>query len=114
MDFSKSLQDFKKKLKSLLSNIKNNYPNSDIFVRTPEPFTLSQHIPNISRIRYLQTRGVTLNVTKEIGMRLWDVGILDGKDWHMSDQCVQKSKKQLWFKRDVVKLESQFFFSFLL
>ncbi|RIA97702.1 hypothetical protein C1645_813762 [Glomus cerebriforme] len=111
---SKSLQNFKTKLTQLLSNIKNNYPNSTIFVRTPEPFTLSRHIPNVSRIRYLQVRDVTLNVAKEIGMYLWDVGILDGKDWDMPRKCVTKLKKQLWFKRDVVKLESQFLFHSLL
>ncbi|PKK80646.1 hypothetical protein RhiirC2_723846, partial [Rhizophagus irregularis] len=110
MDSSKSLRDFKTKLKGLLSNIKEKYPNSDIFVRTPEPFTLSQHILDISRIRYLQTRDVTINVVKEVGLYLWDVGILDGKDWFMPDQCVKKSKTQLWFKRDVVKLESQLLF----
>jgi hypothetical protein len=110
MDSSKSLRDFKTKLKGLLSNIKGKYPNSGIFVRTPDPFTLSQHIPDISRLRYLQTRDITINVAKEIGLYLWDVGILDGKDWYMPDQCVQKSKKQLWFKRDIVKLESQLLF----
>ncbi|GBB85109.1 hypothetical protein RclHR1_11690006 [Rhizophagus clarus] len=110
MDSSKSLQDFRIKLKGLLLNIKEIYPDSDIYVRTPEPFSLSRHIPDISRIRYLQTRDVTINVTREIGLYLWDVGIFDGKDWYMPDQCVKKSKDQLWFKRDVVKLESQLLF----
>jgi hypothetical protein len=114
MNSSTSLQDFKTELTELLLNINDNYPNSAIFVRTPEPFTLSQHIPYISRIHYSQVRDVTLNVAKEMGMYLWDVGVLDGKDWNIPDFCVNKGfklpKKKLWFREEIVKLESQFLF----